>query len=114
MLINIVTIGFASILGANLRYLFMLFFNKFKISKKFPFAILITNVLGSLLIGFSFKVSSELFSFFFASLGGFTTFSTFITDIYYLLNKKKYCLAILYFLASILLSLILIYVVYSL
>jgi fluoride exporter len=80
----------------------------------FPWATLIVNVVGCLLIGliaglmaFKLTIGSEMRAFLMTGiLGGFTTFSAFSLDFALLAERKAYALAAAYGTGSILLSLL--------
>lgn len=88
------------------------------ISKQIPLGVLISNVLGSLLIGIlaAFLIKTSLFNEDVSAytrsllvtgfLGGFTTFSSFSLDIFNLLQRGEIFIAIGYIMVSVVASLI--------
>jgi CrcB protein len=116
---NIFFIAIGGALGSILRYLltefsFKLLKNNNLIMAKLPLGTMIVNILGSFIAGliyyflvknfnnFDPKIKSFLFT---GLLGGFTTFSAFSLDILRLINAKQINIAVIYLVASILLSL---------
>lgn len=117
MTIFFIAIGGA--LGSILRYLltefsFKLLKNNNLIMAKLPLGTMSVNILGSFIAGliyyflvknfnnFDPKIKSFLLT---GLLGGFTTFSAFSLDILRLINAKQINIAVIYLVASILLSL---------
>ncbi len=117
MTIFFIAIGGA--LGSMLRYLltefsFKLLKNSNLIMAKLPLGTMSVNILGSFIAGliyyflvknfnnFDPKIKSFLLT---GLLGGFTTFSAFSLDILRLINAKQVNIAVIYLVASILLSL---------
>ena len=120
--LNFMTIFFIAIggaLGSILRYLltefsFKLLKNSNLIMAKLPLGTMSVNILGSFIAGliyyflvknfnnFDPKIKSFLLT---GLLGGFTTFSAFSLDILRLINAKQINIAVIYLVASILLSL---------
>jgi len=120
--LNFMTIFFIAIggaLGSMLRYLltefsFKLLKNSNLIMAKLPLGTMSVNILGSFIAGliyyflvknfnnFDPKIKSFLLT---GLLGGFTTFSAFSLDILRLINAKQVNIAVIYLVASILLSL---------
>ncbi|MDA9573848.1 fluoride efflux transporter CrcB [Rickettsiales bacterium] len=117
MTIFFIAIGGA--LGSILRYLltefsFKLLKNSNLIMAKLPLGTMSVNILGSFIAGliyyflvknfnnFDPKIKSFLLT---GLLGGFTTFSAFSLDILRLINAKQINIAVIYLVASILLSL---------
>ena len=116
MTIFFIAIGGA--LGSMLRYLltefsFKLLKNSNLIMAKLPLGTMSVNILGSFIAGliyyflvknfnnFDPKIKSFLLT---GLLGGFTTFSAFSLDILRLINAKQINIAVIYLVASILLS----------
>lgn len=99
-------------LGAVLRYMIAQQVAQI-LGSDFPWATLIVNVFGSLLLGgfvgtlVASWAPNELMRGFVAvgTLGAFTTFSTFSMEIVFLYERGEWGLACLYLLASIVLSL---------
>lgn len=116
MIINCLVIGAGGGIGAILRYLISLL----PIQQKsgFPFATLLTNVLGALLIGFitgltlrGYKLDARFSLFLRVGVcGGFTTFSTFALETSGLLSEGKSFWGIVYMLLSIILSLLAVWI----
>jgi len=115
---NIFFIAIGGALGSILRYLltefsFKLLKNNNLIMAKLPLGTMIVNILGSFIAGliyyflvknfnnFDPKIKSFLLT---GLLGGFTTFSAFSLDILRLINAKQINIAVIYLVASILLS----------
>lgn len=82
---NFLIVGMGGFVGSSLRYLTGVWILRLTSAHPFPFATLIVNVTGCLLIGFlgGFAEGRQLFSeslklfLMVGLLGGFTTFSTF-------------------------------------
>ena len=91
-------------LGAPARFLVDQYFRKF--TEK-PLGTFIVNVLGSFLIGLSFT-SSEVWQDFLAIgfAGAFTTWSTFVLDLYLAYELKRYRAALINLAASVLFGLL--------
>jgi fluoride exporter len=100
-------------LGAGARYLVNVACARC-LSPAFPWATLIVNVVGSLLMGLVVELvarrcagSVELRTFFATGiLGGFTTFSAFSLDAVSLMSRGDSALALLYLLGSVALSIL--------
>jgi len=107
----IVWVAFGGAAGSIARYLMMSTVGHFT-HPGFPYATLVVNILGGLILGglieamaLAWSPSPELRSFIVIGvLGGFTTFSTFSLDAYYLFERGQYSAAGLYIAASIFLS----------
>ena len=90
--------------------------------KSFPYGILVVNVLGCLLIGMfiAFFQKQRMLDHFLTPylqsflitgfLGGFTTFSTFSVDALFLFQKGECLKAIVYIAASVLISMLAVFV----
>lgn len=101
---NFLLVGAGGAIGSILRYSFSLFIG----SKTFPFATLIVNIAGSLLIGILLGLSTKNsisdygWKFFAVGIcGGFTTFSAFSLECLKLLHQQKYLIFLLYIVVSI-------------
>jgi CrcB protein len=86
-------VGTGGFIGAILRY-FICFVFANHITNSFPFATLMVNTLGSLIIGFLgvfLQNSNDYLKLFFlvGILGGFTTFSSFSHETMVLLNNNQ-------------------------
>jgi fluoride exporter len=100
-------------LGAGARYLVNVACTRC-LSPNFPWATLIVNVVGSLLMGLvvelvarRFAGSVELRTFVATGvLGGFTTFSAFSLDAVSLMSRGDSALTLLYLLGSVVLSIL--------
>ena len=98
-------VGAGGAIGSSLRYLFYLLIK----GNSFPYATLLVNILGSLLIGLLFALnikneflSKELNLFLITGLcGGFTTFSAFSLENMILLQEGKIGTCIFYITLSI-------------
>ena len=82
---NVLLAGAGGFIGSSLRYLIGICLHQWANSAKFPFATLIVNLIGCLIIGFLsqlaevrglFTAEARVFIFV-GILGGFTTFSSF-------------------------------------
>ena len=84
------------------------------IGRGFPWATLTVNVIGSLVMGFlagflaeKYADQPELRLFLLTGvLGGFTTFSAFSLDVFNLMQRGDHSMAIIYAVASVVLSII--------
>jgi CrcB protein len=111
MLKTILYIAIGGAIGSVLRYLTSVFVNKYW-ANQFPFATLLTNVLGCLIIGFLIGIleknnlaNSNLKWFLITGFcGGYTTFSTFGYENYSLFQSNNSLLAFGYIALSILLG----------
>lgn len=89
-------------IGASARYVID---SQFRLRFKFPFGILLVNVLGSFLLGL-FAESTTIISFMVVGFcGAFTTWSAFILDITDALQSKRFTSGAQNVLLSLLLSL---------
>lgn len=89
-------------IGASARYVID---SQFRLRFKFPFGILLVNVLGSFLLGL-FAESTTTISFMVVGFcGAFTTWSAFILDITDALQSKRFTSGAQNVLLSLLLSL---------
>ena len=107
--------------GALSRYLIIDQINKIS-SNSFPYGTTLVNVLGAFLIGIIYHlliskiVINEQLKVFITIgfLGGFTTFSSFNLDFFKLIESGSIFLAIVYALASFLITIVAFYIGYSL
>ncbi len=102
-------------IGSGLRYMLSKSFSHILIFN-IPIIILIINIIGSFIMGIVFQYAnqndlSENLKLFLTSgiLGSFTTFSTFSLETYQLMIDNKITEAIIYITASVLISLIALY-----
>lgn len=108
MLKNFLLVGMGGGIGSMIRYGCNVFIG----IKPFPFATLIINIAGSLIIGtvLGLSLKNETFAnnwkLFFATgiCGGFTTFSSFSLENMQLLQNGKYFLCAAYIVASVVLG----------
>lgn len=102
-------------IGSGLRYMLSKSFSHILIFN-IPIIILIINIIGSFIMGIVFQYAnqndlSENLKLFLTAgiLGSFTTFSTFSLETYQLMIDNKITEAIIYITASVLISLIALY-----
>jgi CrcB protein len=92
-------VALGSSMGAPARFLVDQYFKKFT---EHPVGTFLVNVLGSFLIGLTFASAQHWHDFVAVGFAGsFTTWSTFMLDIYLAIRLKKYNPAVINFLASI-------------
>ena len=97
-------IALGSALGAPARFLVDQYFKKF--TEK-PVGTFIVNVIGSFFIGLTFASTEQWHDFIAVGFAGsFTTWSTFMLDLYLAIRLKRYNPAIINFVASIVFGLI--------
>ncbi len=107
--------------GALSRYLIIEQFNKLT-SNSFPYGTILVNILGAFLIGIIYYlliskiiINEQLKVFItIGFLGGFTTFSSFNLDFFKLIESGNISLAVMYALASFLITIVAFYIGYSL
>ena len=106
----ILLIGFGGAIGAVLRYLLSMGIT-YLLPYHFPVATMTINILGGALIGVLFvalqghSYETSLRAFLLTGiLGGFTTFSAFSLETCSLIESARYGAALVYVLASVLLS----------
>ncbi len=108
-MINLLLVGVGGFLGAISRYLLGLGINVLLPAGKFPFAVLLANILGSFAIGLLWGISNsnssfkEEYSLFLivGVLGGFTTFSSFSLDNLKLISQGLLVQAIMNIIISV-------------
>ncbi|MFZ2227766.1 MAG: CrcB family protein [Candidatus Nanopelagicaceae bacterium] len=89
-------------IGAPARYALDLYLRRFL---KYPYGITLINVLGSVILGLSIGSSENLNAFIgLGFTGAFTTWSTFILDLYLAFELKQYRSAALNLLVSLILG----------
>jgi fluoride exporter len=101
MLKNILLVGAGGALGSIARYLCVACVNRSALLASFPWGTLVVNVIGCLIIGFlgGLAASKQLFAengrlfLFTGILGGFTTFSAFGLETFYLFRTSQWLLA---------------------
>ncbi len=107
----IIWVALGGAAGSVARYLIMSFVGHV-IHGGFPYATLVVNVVGAFVLGgvietmsLAWSPSPEIRNFVVVGiLGGFTTFSTFSMDAFFLFERGQYSIAGLYIAASIALS----------
>lgn len=113
----IAAVALGGALGSAARYLSMAAIGHW-LGAAFPWGTLAVNVVGSLVMGVLVEASAlawspgpELRAFLTVGvLGGFTTFSTFSLDVAYLAERQESGLAAIYVLASVVLSVMAVFV----
>ncbi len=115
MFLHLFLVGLGGFLGSILRFLIYILINR-HVSTHFPFGTFTVNIVGSLLIGILYGLwareviddtASRLWITGFC--GGFTTFSTFSSDIFTLTNHGETVLALLYAGASVIIGFFAVY-----
>ncbi len=107
----LLSIGLGGAIGAIGRYFVMIAVARL-VGTAFPYATLLVNVTGSLLLGLLveamavlWQVDETLRAFVVVGvLGAFTTFSTFSLDVVYLFHRGEIASALLYVILSVVLS----------
>lgn len=113
-MITVLTAGFGAIWGAILRYGITNYGKHW--SEKFPYATLLINLTGALLLGFIFSCKFSPFIYAFIGtgvLGGYTTFSTLNVELLSHWRDRNYCVFTLYALLSYGVGLILVFLGYE-
>ncbi len=111
---NIILVALGGVVGSLSRYFISKMFSHLIIFN-IPIVIILINIIGSFLMGIVFQYSQENANEnikHFVSLGvlgSFTTFSTFSLEAYNLFTQDKLTEAIIYILASVVLSLLALY-----
>ena len=108
LLKNIILVGLGGMIGSVMRYLVAYFIKH----DSFPFATLLVNIIGSLLIGSIMGIAARQEGFanwrlFLATgiCGGFTTFSAFAWENMQLLQQQRYGTFVFYTSISLILGL---------
>ena len=112
-MLNVLLVAAGGAIGAVARYGSVQLISKYS---AFPIGTMLVNIVGSFLIGVLMaKLQSEPAKLLLVTgvLGGFTTFSAFSWDILQLLQKQQFAAAAIYVLGSVLLSLVAVYLGYS-
>jgi CrcB protein len=92
-------VALGSALGAPARFLVDQYFKKFT---EHPVGTFLVNVVGSFFIGLTFSSTEHWHDFVAIGFAGsFTTWSTFMLDLYLAIRLKKYNPAVINFFASI-------------
>ena len=110
---NILLIFLGGGIGSVLRYLANIFVRN-STGNDFPYGVMLINILGSFFIGLTYalvkksEISTDHITAFVmvGLLGGFTTFSAFSLDVVTLVNDGKAPAALIYVLASVVLSIL--------
>lgn len=104
MIKNILLVGAGGALGSIARYLITCLFTHFAICSEL--ATLLVNIIGSFIIGILIPASQNTLYLLMAVgfCGGFTTFSTFSAQAFQMLQNGQRLSAIVYILASVLIS----------
>jgi CrcB protein len=112
-MLKVIIVGFGGFFGSIFRYLiYLLSYNI--IGSNFPFGTLLVNVLGCFLIGLIYQIFNDVISLSdnlklfmtIGFLGGFTTFSAFSLDVFFLYQSNSKFVAIIYILITLILSLL--------
>ena len=109
---NVLLITFGASLGAPARFLIDQYFRKFTDKPIGTFAV---NILGSFIIGMAYSSTEHLYDFLAIGFAGaFTTWSTFIIDIFLGYELKRYKLVVINLVGSIFFGVIAAYLGYLL
>ena len=112
-LIHFSAISTGSLLGANLRYIFMNRFCSIKLNKSRR--LLLVNLIASVILGASLSLNNDsdlkiyrelVILFLFGFAGSLSTFSSFINDLFKLSIKRKYKDILIIIFSSVLLGLL--------
>ena len=112
-MLNILLVGVGGFIGAAARYLAVMAVNRFAMSSLFPYGTLFVNVFGCLMIGFlggmaanrQFLAERSRLLVFTGILGGFTTFSAFGLETFFLVRTFHGWMAVLNVLLQLILGL---------
>lgn len=91
-------LGLAASIGACVRYFLTNLIKKY-VKGLFPLATFFLNISGALVLGFVVGIKLKTLSYAILGtgfLGGYTTFSTFNTELFALLDDRNYKMALLY------------------
>lgn len=112
---DILLVALGGSIGALLRYFTNLFISNFISIDKINISTIVVNILGSFILGmflglinrYTLSIANELKLFFAIGIcGSYTTFSTFIMDAYSLIIRGDYISVAIYFIISIVISMI--------
>ncbi|MDZ5647639.1 fluoride efflux transporter CrcB [Nitrospirillum sp. BR 11828] len=107
-MIQVMAVAVGGALGSVLRYLSQIWLGRL-LGLDFPWGTLFVNVLGSLVMGVLAELTARVWSptpelrtfLVVGVLGGFTTFSSFSLDIGMLVSRDDWMVAMLYFMATL-------------
>lgn len=106
MILKLLAVAAGGSVGAAMRFLIFHYVEK-QHSSVFPWATLLVNLLGSLLIGFLWGFFDRYFVttgmrllIFVGLLGSFTTYSTFAFDVFSLFRDGEFRMVVVYLLLS--------------
>lgn len=107
-MIQVMAVAVGGALGSVLRYLSQVWLGRL-LGLDFPWGTLFVNVLGSLVMGVLAELTARVWSptpelrafLVVGVLGGFTTFSSFSLDIGMLVSRDDWMVAMLYFMATL-------------
>ena len=106
MIVKLLAVAAGGSIGAVLRYLIFFYFER-QHTSLFPWATLIVNLFGSLVIGFLWGVFDRIYLpagirllIFIGILGSFTTFSAYAFDIFSLYREGEFKLLAAYVLGT--------------
>lgn len=91
-------LGLGASIGACVRYFLTNLIKKY-VKGLFPLATFFLNISGALVLGFFVGIKLKTLSYAILGtgfLGGYTTFSTFNTELFALLDDRNYKMALLY------------------